>query len=120
MAVLKRIGSMMGVYGPSPKNMVEGTFTTSGGTGALTAVAGEGFTAARQSQGVFRVTYARVAKAARKVVFSVQGASTAQLFIITANTTAYTEFTQVTAGGGTAVDTMVATVHFHAVERYTS
>ena len=120
MSVIARLGKFLGIFGPNSQSIAHGRFTTSGNTGAVTTNEANGFTVARTGVGVFVVTYAKAAKVAPTVTFSVQGSTTAQLFIITANTTTATTFTQVTAGGSTAVDTLAATIHVQAIQRYTS
>lgn len=108
------------VYGPGGPELVTCKFTTSGTTSDVTTVEAQGCTVARTGVGVFVVTFGRTYKVIPNVTFSVQASTTAQLFIITAATTSAVTITQVTAGGGTAVDTLAATINVQAVGRTNS
>lgn len=107
--------------GPGGAEVLSISFTTSGTTAAVTTNESAGGTIARTGVGVFVVTLDKVYKHLT-VGMSVQAASTAQLFIITARSLSARTITitQVTAGGGTAVDTLAATVNLVIVGRMVS
>lgn len=113
------------VYGPGAAELSQCDFTTSGGTGAVTVNEAQGCTVARTGVGTFVVTFGRAYKALT-VTYGVQGSTTAQLLIQTAkslgsgSTPASVTFTQVTAGGSTAVDTLAMRVNVQAIGRVTA
>ncbi len=112
MARLSRNKNIPKAFGPGGGEFCTVSFTTSGSTTDVTTNESAGATVARTGVGTFVVTTDRVYKHVT-VGMSVQAASTAQLFIITARNLANRTITltQVTAGGGTAVDTLAATVN---------
>jgi hypothetical protein len=97
--------------GPADAEIVTCAFTTSGSTAAVTTNEAQGCSVARTGVGTFVVNLERVYKHVT-VGMSVQAATTAQLFIVTARDLAAKTITikQVTAGGGTAVDTLAARI----------
>lgn len=105
-------------YGPSGGEILTCSFTTSGSTSDVTTNESAGCTVARTGAGTFVITMDRVYRHVT-VGMSVQAATTAQVFLITArDLTAKTiTITQVTAGGGTAVDTLAATVNVNIIAR---
>lgn len=117
---LKSRGRGIKVYGsPSGAELLQCDFTTSGTTSDVTTNEAQGCTVARTGVGVFVVTLGRTYKAFT-VGMSVQAATTAQLFVITARTTSTITITQVTAGGSTAVDTLAARINLVIVGRTVS
>lgn len=93
-------------------------------TTALTVVEAQGATPARTTTGTYVVTFDQGYKNVT-VGMSVQAASTAQLFIVTGRTvvnglTTAITISQVTAGGGTAVDTITARIDLVIVARKNS
>lgn len=103
------------VFGPTRKDAIV-DFTTSGGTGAVTTNEAFGATVARTGVGVFTITLANSYKHSL-VTMAVQAATTAQLFIVTSRTANTVVITQVTAGGGTAVDTLAARINVRISSR---
>lgn len=102
-----------------PVDILVVDFTTSGTTSGVTTNEARGCSVARTGVGVFVVTLNRAYKHF-SVGMSVQAATTAQLFIITARTASTITLTQVTAGGGTAVDTLAARINMTITARVNS
>lgn len=98
--------------GPAPVETATIDFTTSGSTTAPTTNQAYGCSVARTGVGVFVITLDRAYRLLLPTL-SVQASTTAQLFIITAKTTSTITVTQVTAGGGTAVDTLAGRICMH-------
>ncbi len=107
-----RIARTRGIrhYGPGGVELLTCDFTTSGTTADVTTNEANGCTVARTGVGQFTVTFGRSYKSFQ-VGMSVQAATTAQLFKIGSRTTSSFVIDQVTAGGGTAVDTLAARVN---------
>lgn len=109
------------LFGPGGGRILTCSFTTSGSTSGVTTNEAQGCTVARTGVGTFVVTLGASYKHVT-VGMAVIAATTAQLFIVTAIDLAARTITlkQVTAGGGTAVDTLAARVDLVIVGRVNS
>lgn len=106
-------------FGPNGTQLPHCVFTTSGTTADVTTVEAQGCTVARFGVGTYVITLGKTYKNVT-TTFSVLSTTTAQVFIKTAQTGNSVTIKQVTAGGGTAVDTLVATVDVIMVARANS
>lgn len=115
----KSFRNLFRFFGPSGGEVVTCSFSLV--TTALTAIEQAGCTVSRTTTGTYVVQLLGRYKHLT-VGMSVQAASTAQLFIITARdlTAGTITIQQVTAGGGTAVDTLTARVDLVIVGRKNS
>jgi phosphotransferase system HPr-like phosphotransfer protein len=116
MSTQRHIKHLAKFFGPGGGHVATCSFTTSGTTADVTTNEAEGCTVARTGVGTFVVTMRNTYKHLT-VGMSVQAATTAQLFLITAKTGSTVTITQVTAGGSTAVDTLAATINLVIVAR---
>ena len=112
-------GKSLRVYGPGGPELLTCSFSLV--TSTLTAGEQQGCTVSRTTTGTYVIALGKVYKSV-VVTYGVIAASTAQLFIITAIDLAAKTITvkQVTAGGGTAVDTLTARVDFQIIGRVVS
>ena len=121
MATNSQFSAPLDAYGPSGSKVLTVSFTTSGTTSDVTTHEAQGATVARTGVGTFVVTLGALYKHVT-VGMSVQAATTAQLFIVTARDLTAKTITikQVTAGGGTAVDTLAARIDLVIIGRLAS
>jgi hypothetical protein len=106
-------------YGPGGGVILSCSFSLV--TTALTAIEEQGCTVSRTAAGTYVIALGSTYKAVN-VALGTIAASTAQLFIVTAVDLAARTITikQVTAGGGTAVDTLTARVDVQIFARTVS
>jgi len=116
MASNTRNSNIPKVFGPGGAKIVTCSFSLV--TTALTTVEAQGCSVSRTGVGTY-VVQVRPGYKMLNVTMGVEAASTAQLFIVTSRDLAAGTVTikQVTAGGGTAVDTLTARVDVQIVCR---